>query len=386
MKGLMMRRRRKNQRRVIASILTGMFIVQQTMTLSVFASNISGVNGVNGVYNIDPSHKNGDIGFRHYQNFDLSKGDIANLNFADISQFVNMVDGKITINGIVNSMRDNGFYNGKAIFISPNGMVVGASGVLNVGSLGVYTPSQSSYNNKWQEIEDSNGRALTAGNLKGVMNPGGAGLIQIDGKVIASGDVILQGGDINIGQGGGIVAGVNRTAANGALTTFGKGEEAAANALFDNLVNTTNLTTGSAFASKNGVIEITSNQNSGTAVGVNIAGNLVNYNTEVATETKTYTDVNGNPVVKTQEVPNIKIINNGNNGITVTETGLIANNKGVVKINNNSGDLTIAGRVKNNGTTQIFNVPATVNESTGYTSDVNSKLTISRYQSILRAI
>ena len=73
MKGLMMRRRRKNQRRVIASILTGMFIVQQTMTLSVFASNISGVNGVNGVYNIDPAHKNGDIGFRHYQNFDLSK-------------------------------------------------------------------------------------------------------------------------------------------------------------------------------------------------------------------------------------------------------------------------------------------------------------------------
>ena len=33
------------------------------------------------------------------------------------------------------------------------------------------------------------------------------------------------------------------------------------------------------------------------AVGVNIAGNVVNYNTDVATETKTYTDVNGETAI-----------------------------------------------------------------------------------------
>ena len=42
-------------------------------------------------------------------------------------------------------MRDGNFYNGHAIFISPNGMVVGASGVLNVGTLSVVTPAQDKY-------------------------------------------------------------------------------------------------------------------------------------------------------------------------------------------------------------------------------------------------
>ena len=365
MKGLTMTRRsRKNQRRVIASILTGMFIVQQTMTLTVCASEISGItSGGHGTFNITPEKIDGSTGFRHYEKFNLDKGDIANLNYANIENFVNMVDNQININGIVNTMRGSGFYNGKAIFVSPNGMVVGASGVLNVGSLGVYTPGQSSYNTLV--------KAQTEGALKGAMTPGSNAPITINGKIIASGDVILKGGgNINIGSQGGIAAGVNRTVANGANTAFTT-EEQATN-LFNNLVNTDNLTTGSSFASKNGRIEITANQNDGTPIGVTVAGKLVNYNTETATETKTYD--NGTFTV---DVPNIKIQNNGNNGITITDTGLVANNKGLVDIKNNSGNLTIAGTVRNNGTTQIFNTPATANENTGYTSDINSKLTIS---------
>ena len=112
-----------------------------------FASNISNVSGVNGVFNINPEVANGDTGFRQYENFYLSKNDIANLIFKygnrDISKFVNLVDGKVNIQGIVNTMRDGNFYNGHAIFISPNGMVVGERGVLNVGSLSVLTPSTS---------------------------------------------------------------------------------------------------------------------------------------------------------------------------------------------------------------------------------------------------
>ena len=172
MKGLTMRRRRKHQRRVIASILTGIFLVQQTMTLSVLASEISGVTGVNGVYNIDPTKTSNGIGFRHYEKFNLSEGDIANLNYTDISAFVNMVDNQININGIVNTVKGGNFHAGKAIFISPNGMVVGASGVLNVGSLGVYTPSTSTYSTLT--------KAQTEGALKAAMNYAGGGKIQID--------------------------------------------------------------------------------------------------------------------------------------------------------------------------------------------------------------
>ena len=45
----MMRKSRKTQRRIIASLMTGVFMLQQTMALSVIASEISGVTGVNGV-------------------------------------------------------------------------------------------------------------------------------------------------------------------------------------------------------------------------------------------------------------------------------------------------------------------------------------------------
>ena len=37
------------------------------------------VQGDNGVFNINPTAKNGDMGFRKYEKFDLSAGDIANL-------------------------------------------------------------------------------------------------------------------------------------------------------------------------------------------------------------------------------------------------------------------------------------------------------------------
>ena len=136
-----MRNRSRRLRRIMAATLTTLFLSHQTMLLSVVATEISGVTGNNGVYNIDPTAMiNGtNIGYRKYTNFNLSEGDIANLIYKygknNVETFVNLVDNKININGIVNTMRDGNFYNGKAIFVSPNGMIVGASGVLNVGSM-----------------------------------------------------------------------------------------------------------------------------------------------------------------------------------------------------------------------------------------------------------
>ena len=124
------------KRRVIVSILSFSMIAQQSVIPAVFASNISGVGGVTGdsilhgangnnIYNIAPQYRNeaGDVGFRQYQNFTLTEGDIANLIYkygdTDISSFVNFVQNKIDINGIVNTMRDGQFVNGNAVFVSP---------------------------------------------------------------------------------------------------------------------------------------------------------------------------------------------------------------------------------------------------------------------------
>jgi filamentous hemagglutinin family protein len=174
--------------------MTGVFMLQQTMALSVIASEISGVTGVNGVYNIDPASKSGGTGFRGYEKFNLDAGDVANLNFADINTFVNLVDNQININGIVNSVRGNGFYNGKAIFVSPNGMVVGASGVLNVGSLGVYSPDSYSYNQLKNNMTEEGLATL----INDDMNTGGA--IKINGKVVTSGDIDLRASSVDIGK------------------------------------------------------------------------------------------------------------------------------------------------------------------------------------------
>ena len=139
MKGFSMNTRNKRPKRIVAAVLTSLFLTQQSMLLSVIASEISGINGNNGVYNINPTAMipKTDIGYRKYKDFVLDKDDVANLIFKygnnDINTFLNLVDNQININGLVNTMRDGNFYNGKAVFVSPKGMVVGSSGVLNVG-------------------------------------------------------------------------------------------------------------------------------------------------------------------------------------------------------------------------------------------------------------
>ena len=125
-------------------ISTGMLLFG--LPIGVIASEISGVNPTGNVYNIEPSKIGGSTGFREYDKFNLSQGDIANLIYKEgYTKFVNLVDNQVVLNGILNTMKDNAFYNGHAIFVSPNGVVVGASGILNVGSLTLMAPSQNAY-------------------------------------------------------------------------------------------------------------------------------------------------------------------------------------------------------------------------------------------------
>lgn len=345
-----MRQSGKNQKRTIAVLLTGLFMVQQTMGLSVFAaSTISGVtNGGSGSFNIDPTTKNNGTGFRHYQDFNLGQGDVANLNFADINTFVNMVDNQVVINGIVNSVRGNGFYNGKAVFISPNGMVVGASGVLNVGSLGVYTPfnKYTGGENDSAALTEYYNNSVKDGYIKN------GSTITIDGKIISSGNVDLMSGNVNVAKGAGIVGGINTDK----MTILSTQDQATA--LFNNLVNTNNLTTGNEFISDTtGQIRITGLNS------VNIAGDVVNYATggNYAGDPKA-TDFSG------VFVHNMGVNgDNGNDGLTVS--GNISNAKGLVQLSNNKGDLNVSGNIKNNGTTNIYNDPY------GYKSTIGNALT-----------
>lgn len=250
-------------KKLVAFVLTSLFFMQQTMILPAFAeSNISGVaNGESGSFDIHPDFANGDFGFKHYGNFELGKGDVANLIFAlkngDISvdKFVNLVDNRIIINGVLNGILKNGDIGGHAIFVSPNGMVVGASGVLNVGSLTAIAPSQQAY---LKYMADSAiGTALPEGytheNNLAVLKASDMGSdITVNGKIIARGDVNLMAKTVNVGNTSdnkaGIIAGVD----NAAITNAGQkvneklATTQAAGQLFNALVNN-NVQNGTGF-------------------------------------------------------------------------------------------------------------------------------------------
>ncbi len=340
-----MNRSGRNGKRILAATLIGAFMVQQMLfTTTMAASTITTTGGSGVTWNgntatIDALNtaKGGSIGYNKYSDFNLGEGDIANLNFKDgMNTFVNLVDKQININGVVNTVKGNAFHNGRAVFISPNGMVVGGHGVLNVGSLGVYTPTQKMYDNI---NDDFNGYYdYVTGN-----NAGGNHLIQIKGKVISAGDVVLSGRKVDITSTGGIVAGIKADQMQKFET------EAAANTLFNEIVNTDNMNLSNKFASsQDGHIviksapiykdatysELADSTYTGNG-GTNIAGKVKNF----ATGKNSTTEIHNTIGAK--------------DGITIS--GEVANAKGYLYINSNTGSVNVtdSGVLRNNGVTQI---------------------------------
>lgn len=229
--------------------------------LSVFASDISGITPTGNTYNIEAAKVSGSTGFRHYDNFTLTQGDIANLIYKDnYSKFVNLVNSQININGIVNTMKGGNFYNGHAIFVSPLGMVIGASGVLNVGSLSVLTPSQSSFDKFLGKYNAGNLADYEYGaeKYKGLITDSNGNVV-INGKIFAREGVNIYGSNIKVEgsstDNAGIIAGVQNH-----NITFDNYD--AAKTLFNTLVSN-NITDTTNFALENGKIIIVANKNSG---------------------------------------------------------------------------------------------------------------------------
>lgn len=292
------------------------------------ATDITGVAGNNGVFNITPDKLNGEVGYRKYDNFNLSAGDIANLiykygNSRDINTFINLVQNGVKIDGILNTMRDGNFYNGQAVFITPGGMTVGASGVLNVGSLSVITPTNDAYNSLKGEYASNNFANIN--NISSLLNKSSnVGNISIDGKILAREGVQLRGGQINVGANGAIVNGITSTQAFTDRATAATQAEA----LFNNLVNTNGIKTASAFTKNGSNIQIKS------STGVDIAGKVING----AADASGITSAQGNS--------GVFITNSGSNGTKIS--GLVQSTH-ELNVFNKAGDMTINGTLKNEG-------------------------------------
>ena len=298
-----------NLKKFIAAILTFLFVMQQTMVLPALAeSNISGVtNGGSGSFDIRPDINHGDMGFKHYNKFELGQGDVANLIFAlkngDISvdKFVNLVDNRIIINGVLNGVLKNGDIGGHAIFVSPSGMVVGASGVLNVGSLTAIAPTTNSYINF---VGMGMGQAAAENAINALKNNGSIdkdenitipGLnpdvslemlkssdmksdITVNGKIIARDDVTLIAKTVNVGNTAdnkaGIIAGVNNNAQAAAQANQKLETTQAAGELFNALVSN-QVQNGTGFAKDSNGNIVIQTQSFKTAVVPGIADKVI---------------------------------------------------------------------------------------------------------------
>ena len=259
------------KKKIVASVLCANMLFMN-LPASVLASDITGVTPTGNTYNIEATKVSGNTGFREYNKFELTQGDIANLIFKNGQKnFVNLVDNQITINGILNTMQGSNFYNGHAIFVSPQGMVIGSSGVLNIGSLTMMAPSTNTYNafkngltaNDYKNIADYK-FDLANGNYKSLIT-NSSGTINISGRIFARENVEAYARTINIAKetdendnpvegavDPGIFAGI--TNQNNLITT-----NSAAEALFNDLVSN-NITSASGFNLENGKIKLVTNK------------------------------------------------------------------------------------------------------------------------------
>ena len=434
-----------NKKRVVAFMLSLLLIMQQSLTYQVLASTITNADGTaipsagNNTWNVGPDAVNGNIGYKQFDQINLDQGHILNFIYSYMKQkqeigwtgsshgiikeeittdnpintFIALVNQGVNINGIVNALQSvNGALksDGNLMFIAPGGMVVGASGVLNVGNLSVVSPTQDSYDalTKYMNLPQTqqfydkkttivehqnppvegdyhveheydytkpiavetdktfNTSTLTAGDGNTLALGGGA--ITIDGKIAARGNAELQGGQVNVN--GLLLAGVGN---NTEVLT----NESAADTLFENLVNADNMNTGNAFASSNGNIVITSA--TGTSVGN--GAKVRNYG-------------KGNITITNTGSSGVKIageVSNPNGNLTVTNSAgeLLVANTGVVKNNGkmamqNSGNgtgITIAGNVNNKTGAAVFTNTSTSGkllvESTGKITSEGSTLMVS---------
>ena len=185
-----------------------------------YASNIQGDPGFNtnvtpngsNIFDITGGIQSGNANILHFFNFILSQGDTANLIFGQNSKYVGLVDTQIVINGILNAMK-NGTIGGDVVFVSPEGMLVGQSGIMNMGSLQLITPNSSSYNDVIAK-----GSTVRLSDIDSLSSNSTTSQTEIDGKIFANGAInINDANSVTLGANSDIVSGFN---ANGFAKTI----------------------------------------------------------------------------------------------------------------------------------------------------------------------
>lgn len=217
-----MTRTEENQltHKVLSALLAAGLVMSPT---AVDASDITDTNKQTyaptnkGIYNIYAQKRHDKIAINEFEKFQLDANHIANLYFykqgetISADNLLNFVNTRIDINGTLNAIKD-GKIGGNLFFLSPEGMVVGKSGVINTGSLYVMAPSLT------QDLTDKDQKSymMLKGNfangaygdteLEAIKNGAdnirinASGTISVLGKINAANDVKLYAGKVAVGK------------------------------------------------------------------------------------------------------------------------------------------------------------------------------------------
>ena len=194
-------------------------------------------------------------GYNSFLNFEQVADTTVNLYLPDAtSNLVNIVrDGPVVIDGILNSYKD-GQIGGNVFFSDSHGFIVGQSGVVNVGSLTVNTPTD-------QFLDSVIGADGTINEIAASKLMRGEIPISADGSIIISGQINAQNGITLDGQN------VTLTGANSTQVTA---DELTQRQRFQATVNATGLVEGGAMVSSNGVISIVAAGSASVSGRVNV--------------------------------------------------------------------------------------------------------------------
>lgn len=169
------------------------------------------INTNGNVHTITTDYAKDNIGINKFEHFELKAQHIANLKFKDgTNDLVNFVNNEIKVDGTVNAIKDNKI-GGNLMFVSPSGMTVGSTGVINAGSFTAITPDQDTYD-ELSEIEDGAMANMDVTQYQKLrqaqvpINPNA--IITISGSINAGNQVTLASGKVHVNRGAVVQSGV----------------------------------------------------------------------------------------------------------------------------------------------------------------------------------
>lgn len=144
-------------------------------------------------YDITNQQVNNGNALNKFDKFGITQHDVANLHMGDAAHQINLVKDRINIDGVVNAIKDNKI-GGDVYFFSNAGIMVGETGVFNVGRLTLGTNAaygEALYNGGMEK------HLLQSAAAQAKAVSGGSD-ISLKGKVYAEDDIVLGAGSVSL--------------------------------------------------------------------------------------------------------------------------------------------------------------------------------------------